>query len=186
MGAPLGSGERGNEAPPWAWGRGWLAPPFFFRSLARPSHRAPALPSPLSLPLSLSSDENPFEADDRIKADANALFAGENTGINFDAYEDIPVEATGDAVPDPITSFNDVDLGASKKKKKKKGEGEKKKTPRPPAGPPSRSFFFSPLALSLLPSLQAPPSWPTSPGASTPTPPPSNGTPSPSAWRGGT
>ncbi|RMZ55871.1 hypothetical protein APUTEX25_003837, partial [Auxenochlorella protothecoides] len=39
------------------------------------------------------------------------LFAGENTGINFDAYEDIPVEATGSNVPEPISTFQDIDMG---------------------------------------------------------------------------
>ena len=78
-----------------------------------------SIPAPL---LSPRSEENPFEADDRIKADADALFAGENTGINFDAYEDIPVEATGDAVPDPITSFQDIELGKHEKRKRRREE----------------------------------------------------------------
>jgi len=30
------------------------------------------------------------------------LFSGTNTGINFDKYEDIPVEATGNNCPAPI------------------------------------------------------------------------------------
>lgn len=33
-----------------------------------------------------------------------------NTGINFSKYEDIPVEATGQQVPDHITSFDDIKL----------------------------------------------------------------------------
>ena len=58
------------------------------------------------------SEENPFEADNRAKAEVDSLFqTQENTGINFDAYEDIPVEATGDDVPEPISTFADVDLG---------------------------------------------------------------------------
>ena len=57
------------------------------------------------------SDDNPFETDARNKAEVDTLFGGENTGINFEAYEDIPVEATGDACPDPITTFDDIDLG---------------------------------------------------------------------------
>ena len=58
------------------------------------------------------SEDNPFESDARAKAEVDSLFqAQENTGINFDAYEDIPVEATGDDVPDPISTFADVDLG---------------------------------------------------------------------------
>ncbi|KAL8574811.1 putative ATP-dependent RNA helicase an3 [Nucella lapillus] len=39
------------------------------------------------------------------------LFAGNNSGINFDKYEDIPVEATGDNPPPHIDSFEDCNLG---------------------------------------------------------------------------
>ncbi|KAK9266590.1 hypothetical protein L1049_021655 [Liquidambar formosana] len=35
----------------------------------------------------------------------------ENTGINFDAYEDIPVETSGDNVPPPVNTFVEIDLG---------------------------------------------------------------------------
>nr|XP_043614085.1 DEAD-box ATP-dependent RNA helicase 37-like [Erigeron canadensis] len=35
----------------------------------------------------------------------------ENTGINFDAYEDIPVETSGDNVPPPVNTFAEIDLG---------------------------------------------------------------------------
>lgn len=35
------------------------------------------------------------------------LFAGCNTGINFDKYEDIPVEATGDKCPAHIDNVSD-------------------------------------------------------------------------------
>lgn len=45
--------------------------------------------------------------DERIELE---LFGGGNTGINFDKYEDIPVEATGKNVPPNITSFDDVQL----------------------------------------------------------------------------
>ncbi|KAF5788346.1 putative RNA helicase [Helianthus annuus] len=34
-----------------------------------------------------------------------------NTGINFDAYEDIPVEITGSDVPKPVNTFSEIDLG---------------------------------------------------------------------------
>lgn len=34
-----------------------------------------------------------------------------NTGLNFEAYEDIPVETSGERCPPPLTSFDDVDLG---------------------------------------------------------------------------
>lgn len=40
----------------------------------------------------------------------DALFQDENTGINFDAYDDIPVEATGDSVPEPIATFQEIDF----------------------------------------------------------------------------
>ncbi|XP_028249772.1 DEAD-box helicase 3 X-linked a isoform X5 [Parambassis ranga] len=39
------------------------------------------------------------------------LFAGSNTGINFEKYDDIPVEATGSNSPPHIESFHDVEMG---------------------------------------------------------------------------
>lgn len=53
-------------------------------------------------------EENPFANDDT--ADEN-LFEQENTGINFDAYEDIPVETSGENVPPPVNTFAEIDLG---------------------------------------------------------------------------
>ncbi|KAJ8310842.1 hypothetical protein KUTeg_012707 [Tegillarca granosa] len=41
----------------------------------------------------------------------NELFGGDNTGINFDKYEDIPVEATGNDAPKNIENFEDCSLG---------------------------------------------------------------------------
>lgn len=38
------------------------------------------------------------------------LFAGMNSGINFDKYEEIPVEATGVECPPPISHFSDLKL----------------------------------------------------------------------------
>ncbi|GAB2266850.1 DEAD-box ATP-dependent RNA helicase 37 [Dionaea muscipula] len=35
----------------------------------------------------------------------------ENTSINFDAYEDIPVETSGENVPPPVGTFAEIDLG---------------------------------------------------------------------------
>ncbi|KAK7345182.1 hypothetical protein VNO77_15736 [Canavalia gladiata] len=51
---------------------------------------------------------NPFENDE----DADQSFGEqENTGINFDAYDDIPVETSGDNVPPPVNTFAEIDLG---------------------------------------------------------------------------
>lgn len=35
----------------------------------------------------------------------------ESSGINFDAYEDIPVETSGENVPPPVNTFAEIDLG---------------------------------------------------------------------------
>ncbi|KAG6772345.1 hypothetical protein NC652_017239 [Populus alba x Populus x berolinensis] len=51
---------------------------------------------------------NPFDND----GDAEPAFdVQENTGINFDAYEDIPVETSGKNVPPPVNTFAEIDLG---------------------------------------------------------------------------
>lgn len=51
---------------------------------------------------------NPFGDEDN----AEEKFSDqENTGINFDAYEDIPVETSGDNVPPPVNTFAEIDLG---------------------------------------------------------------------------
>ncbi|KAK9125658.1 hypothetical protein Scep_014504 [Stephania cephalantha] len=52
---------------------------------------------------------NPFGDD--CDVDAELAFQQENTGINFDAYEDIPVETSGDNVPPPVNTFAEIDLG---------------------------------------------------------------------------
>ncbi|KAI3450886.1 hypothetical protein Pfo_007551 [Paulownia fortunei] len=53
-------------------------------------------------------EANPFQDD----LDTEQAFgAQENTGINFDAYEDIPVETNGKDVPPPVTTFAEIDLG---------------------------------------------------------------------------
>lgn len=51
---------------------------------------------------------NPFGEDVDGEADVSEQ---ENTGINFDAYEDIPVETSGDNVPPPVETFAQIDLG---------------------------------------------------------------------------
>ena len=52
---------------------------------------------------------NPFGKEE-VAADEK-IFERENTGINFDAYEDIPVETSGENVPPPVATFADIDLG---------------------------------------------------------------------------
>ncbi|XP_062182368.1 DEAD-box ATP-dependent RNA helicase 52C-like [Phragmites australis] len=64
-------------------------------------------------------EPNPFAADEAADAAAAAAAAADptpfeehqNTGINFDAYEDIPVETSGREVPPPVATFSDIDLG---------------------------------------------------------------------------
>ncbi|KAJ0982766.1 hypothetical protein J5N97_011021 [Dioscorea zingiberensis] len=52
---------------------------------------------------------NPFANDDE---NSEAAFNDqENTVINFDAYEDIPVETSGENVPPPVNTFAEIDLG---------------------------------------------------------------------------
>lgn len=54
---------------------------------------------------------NPFGNDDADADLEQAFNEQENTGINFDAYEDIPVETSGDNVPPPVNTFAEIDLG---------------------------------------------------------------------------
>uniref|UniRef100_A0A8B9RH74 RNA helicase n=1 Tax=Astyanax mexicanus TaxID=7994 RepID=A0A8B9RH74_ASTMX len=50
----------------------------------------------------------PLAPNERLEQE---LFAGSNTGINFEKYDDIPVEATGHNSPPHIDSFHDVEMG---------------------------------------------------------------------------
>ncbi|XP_051566123.1 DEAD-box helicase 3 X-linked a isoform X3 [Myxocyprinus asiaticus] len=50
----------------------------------------------------------PMPPNERLE---HELFSGSNTGINFEKYDDIPVEATGTNCPGHIESFHDVDMG---------------------------------------------------------------------------
>ncbi|XP_072957281.1 DEAD-box ATP-dependent RNA helicase 37-like [Typha angustifolia] len=54
-------------------------------------------------------EANPFANDDDTPE--VAFDDQENSGINFDAYEDIPVETSGDNVPPPVNTFAEIDLG---------------------------------------------------------------------------
>ncbi|KAJ7544577.1 hypothetical protein O6H91_09G083900 [Diphasiastrum complanatum] len=55
----------------------------------------------------VGSDPDPFPKEEP----RDALFDQENTGINFDAYEDIPVETSGENVPPAVSTFAEIDLG---------------------------------------------------------------------------
>ncbi|XP_076339788.1 putative ATP-dependent RNA helicase Pl10 [Tachypleus tridentatus] len=50
---------------------------------------------------------HPLPKDDYLE---RQLFGNSHTGINFDKYEDIPVEATGDDCPSHINTFDDCSL----------------------------------------------------------------------------
>eukprot|EP01025_Chloroclados_australasicus_P052987 TRINITY_DN6196_c0_g1_i10.p1 TRINITY_DN6196_c0_g1~~TRINITY_DN6196_c0_g1_i10.p1 ORF type:complete len:781 (-),score=128.45 TRINITY_DN6196_c0_g1_i10:1127-3469(-) len=52
---------------------------------------------------SFAQESDPFQSND--------YSAVPNSGINFDAYEDIPVETSGRDVPQPIEKFDDISLG---------------------------------------------------------------------------
>ncbi|KAG4177558.1 hypothetical protein ERO13_A11G314800v2 [Gossypium hirsutum] len=54
---------------------------------------------------------NPFGNDDKIDDIKQNFSEQENSGINFDAYEDIPVEVSGENVPPPVNTFAEIDLG---------------------------------------------------------------------------
>ncbi|KAL5204455.1 hypothetical protein ABZP36_009326 [Zizania latifolia] len=57
-------------------------------------------------------EPNPFADEEAAAADEPEVFdAHQNTGINFDAYEDIPVETSGREVPPPVSTFAEIDLG---------------------------------------------------------------------------
>ena len=54
------------------------------------------------------AEVDPFAEDEARKKSVDTLFQGDNSGINFDAYDDIPVEATGRNCPKEIGSFDEV------------------------------------------------------------------------------
>lgn len=68
---------------------------------------------PARAPVNWPNDrmEDPFAQDEALKAESDAVFGKENTGINFDAYEEIPVETSGQDVPMHVDSFEELELG---------------------------------------------------------------------------
>ncbi|GAB2295445.1 DEAD-box ATP-dependent RNA helicase 37 [Dionaea muscipula] len=53
---------------------------------------------------------NPF-GNEEVNGTEHPSSEQDNTVINFDAYEDIPVETSGDNVPPPVETFAEIDLG---------------------------------------------------------------------------
>ncbi|KAG7961649.1 hypothetical protein I3843_09G027300 [Carya illinoinensis] len=51
---------------------------------------------------------NPFGDDENLTQEFRDQ---ENMGINFEAYDDIPVETSGNNVPPPVNTFAEIDLG---------------------------------------------------------------------------
>ncbi|XP_043701871.1 DEAD-box ATP-dependent RNA helicase 37-like [Telopea speciosissima] len=57
---------------------------------------------------------NPFDVADKfaeLGVTEEETDDGGDEGINFDAYEDIPIETSGLDVPSPVTTFAEIDLG---------------------------------------------------------------------------
>lgn len=69
-----------------------------------------------------SAQPNPYDVTDRLDTldlteDADETTDNVNSSaINFDAYEDIPVEASGSNVPKSVASFDEIDLDESLKR----------------------------------------------------------------------
>ncbi|KDP32384.1 hypothetical protein JCGZ_13309 [Jatropha curcas] len=61
--------------------------------------------------------QDPFDVSDHFdeleitEGDGSNNDPNENSAINFDAYEDIPVEITGSNIPAPVDTFTEIDLG---------------------------------------------------------------------------
>ncbi|XP_058113079.1 DEAD-box ATP-dependent RNA helicase 37-like [Magnolia sinica] len=55
-------------------------------------------------------EPNPFDVADKM-AELAVSEEDSSVGINFDAYEDIPVEMSGSDVPPSVSSFAEIDLG---------------------------------------------------------------------------
>ncbi|CAM0873918.1 unnamed protein product [Alopecurus aequalis] len=58
-------------------------------------------------------EPNPFGNEEEAPPEPEAFDEHLNTGINFDAYEDIPVETSGQEVPPAVGTFAEIDLGGA-------------------------------------------------------------------------
>ncbi|WOK93930.1 hypothetical protein Cni_G02631 [Canna indica] len=62
-------------------------------------------------------EPNPFQISDQFAGlglpDNDASVGGDGGAINFEAYEDIPVQVSGEDVPPPAANFAEIDLGSA-------------------------------------------------------------------------
>ncbi|KAL1819658.1 hypothetical protein DCAR_0415961 [Daucus carota subsp. sativus] len=56
-------------------------------------------------------DPNPFDVIEKFDDLEILSDSDEKSGINYEVYDDIPVEASGSDIPEPANSFNEIDLG---------------------------------------------------------------------------
>ncbi|KAK9268554.1 hypothetical protein L1049_000308 [Liquidambar formosana] len=56
-------------------------------------------------------EPNPFDIVEKFDELEVIEDVNGDVGINFNAYEDIPVEASGENIPPPVNTFADIDLG---------------------------------------------------------------------------
>ncbi|XP_046459321.1 ATP-dependent RNA helicase DDX3X-like isoform X2 [Daphnia pulex] len=106
---PVIQNERWQEPPPpagqWVANDRWKEPQ---RRSATTDSRGGGYGGNARWKESSESDWTTLTAkDDRLELE---MFGTGNSGINFDKYEDIPVEATGNDVPAHINTFEDVKL----------------------------------------------------------------------------
>ncbi|XP_047091091.1 DEAD-box ATP-dependent RNA helicase 52C-like [Lolium rigidum] len=115
--------DRSSYVPPHLRNRSSAAPPP--ASSAPPPRAAPGLlgrPAPAAggrfaasgpPPRRWDREPNPFGNEEEAAPEPVPFDEHQNTGINFDAYEDIPVETSGREVPPAVGTFAEIDLGAA-------------------------------------------------------------------------
>lgn len=114
-----GYGGGGYGGPPPAYGRGGgrgfggpRGGPGGPRGFGGPPGAGYGAPRGGGVPWPSDRMEDPFAQDEARKAESDAVFGKEGTaGINFDAYEDIPVETSGRDCPPHVDTFEELDLG---------------------------------------------------------------------------
>uniref|UniRef100_A0ACD5W4K6 Uncharacterized protein n=1 Tax=Avena sativa TaxID=4498 RepID=A0ACD5W4K6_AVESA len=115
--------DRSSYVPPHLRNRSSAAPPP--ASSAPPPRAAPSLlgrhtggvggrfASGGAPPRRWDREPNPFGNEEEALPEPVPFDEHQNTGINFDAYEDIPVETSGREVPPAVGTFAEIDLGAA-------------------------------------------------------------------------